>query len=274
MADYTIEEQIVSYIARSFNPEDNFSVIAVSMSGNIGLALAKALYAPRLSLLGLTKGKYAILRNVRYPMPPGKIPEECIETLFSTEDIFPLIVRGKYMIIMQPLQIDQYGHMNLSLVGDKFRPTQSFVGSRNVPTNTANMPRTLYFVPNHLKRVFVEKVDFISGLGYGKERKEGIVKWGAPIEIVSNLGILDFEEETGKARLKSIHTGVTVDQVVENTGYDLIIPETLSETPSPNSEELQLLREVIDPLGVRRLDFATKKTFQKIVAEIQAGVVN
>ncbi|MBW2367192.1 MAG: hypothetical protein JRH15_04835, partial [Deltaproteobacteria bacterium] len=206
MGNYTVEEQLVCYIARSFKPEDDFSVLATTPSNSIGLALAKALYAPRLSLIGITNGKYALIRDIRFPFIPGSLPDKCIETLFDTEAVFGLVTRGKYFIIMQPVQIDQYGNMNLSLLGDKYRPSKSFVGSRNVPTNTVNAPRTLYFVNNHLKRVFVEKVDFISGVGYGKERKEGVVKWGAPIEVISNLCVVDFEEETGRARLKSIHT--------------------------------------------------------------------
>jgi glutaconate CoA-transferase subunit B len=117
----------------------------------------------------------------------------------------------------------------------------------------------------------VEKVDFKSGVGHGKERKEGIVKWGAPIEIISNLCVVDFEEETGRARLKSIHTGITLGQVKENTGFELIIPESISETGAPTDEELHILRNIIDPVGVRRLDFARGEEYEQVLAEIMSG---
>lgn len=270
MTNYTRDEQITCCIARSFTEEDDFCVIATSFSGSVALVLAKELYAPGLSLVGLAEGRYAILKDIRFPMTPGSPPEECIETVFSTEEAFSLVAGGKWFVIMQAVQIDQYAYMNLSLLGDKFRPTQSFVGSRGIPTNTVIMPRTLLFVSNHVSRVFVEEVDFKSGVGYGEERKEGIVKWGAPIEVISNLCLIDFEEKSGKARLKSLHTGVSLGQVKKNTGFDLIIPEDLSETPAPSDEELRLLREVIDPCGVRRLDFVRGEEYKQVMNEIMA----
>ena len=182
-----------------------------------------------------------------------------------------MCVRGKYFIIMQPIQVDQYGYMNLSLLGDMHKPSSVFVGSRNVPSNTVNMPRTLYFVPRHLRRIFVEKVDFKSGVGYGKERREGIVKWGAPIEIISNLCVVDFEEETGRARLKSTHANITLDEVKENTGFELVIPAMISETSAPTDEELNLLRNTIDPLGARRLDFVRGEEYRQVMTEIMSG---
>jgi acyl CoA:acetate/3-ketoacid CoA transferase beta subunit len=172
---------------------------------------------------------------------------------------------------MQPVQIDQYGYMNLSLVGDRDRPSAVFVGSRGVPDNTVNGSRTLYFVPNHLKRVFVEKVDFASGLGYGKERKEGRIEWGAPLKIITNLCVMDFEEESGRVRLKSLHTGVTLDQVKENTGFELILPDPVPETEPPTSEELHWIREIIDPSGISRLDFVKGEAFKRVLSEIMKG---
>jgi acyl CoA:acetate/3-ketoacid CoA transferase beta subunit len=172
---------------------------------------------------------------------------------------------------MQPVQIDRNAYMNLSLVGDKLKPSAVFVGSRNVPDNTVNQPRTLYFVPHHSTRVFVDKVDFISGVGYGKEREEGLAKWGSPIEIISNLGVIDFDPETGRARLKSMHTGVSLNQVKENTGFDLIIPEPLPGMDPPTEEELHWIRDEIDPLGVRRLDFVRGEEYKQVMAEIMGG---
>ncbi len=271
MANFTIEEQIACYIARSFNPDDDFAVLATGPCGLVGLALAKELYAPRLSLLGHAKSRFAVMRQYRFPFMPGNPPPELIETLLTMDDVFALVVRGKYFIIMQPVQVDQNGYMNLSMVGDKFKPAAVFVGSRNVPDNTVNQPRTLYFVPNHNRRVFVEKVDFISGVGYGKERREGIAKWGAPIEILSNLCAIDFDPETGKARLKSVHTGVTVEHVQANTGFDLIIPEPLPGMDPPTDTELRHIRDEIDPLGVRRLDFVRGEEYKNVMAEIMSG---
>jgi acyl CoA:acetate/3-ketoacid CoA transferase beta subunit len=271
MVNYTTEEVVVCEIARSFGPADDF---ILSVTGNCGLvagALAKELYAPRLNFYTAAKGTGAFLRNVRYPFVFGAPPEAFIETLVSMTEVFECVGRGKWCIMMQPVQIDKYGYMNLSLVGDKTRPSAVFVGSRGVPDNTVNAPFILYFVPNHVKRVFVEEVDFISGLGYGKERKDGTIKWGAPAKIITNLCVMDFDKESGRVRLKSIHNGVTLDQVKENTGFDLILPDVIPETEPPTDQELHWIREIIDPSGISRLDFVKGEEFNKILSDIMRG---
>ena len=272
MADYTFNEQIVSVIARSFGDNDDFIFSSTSNCGLVAGVLAKELYAPKLHLSMPAKGQYAFLNNVRFPFMFGAPPEEFIETLIGMNEIFELVVRGKWCILMQPVQLDQFGYMNLSMVGDMKKPSAVFVGSRGVPDNTVNAPRIMYFVPGHTTRSFVDKVDFISGLGYGKERKDGTVKWGAPAKVITNLCVLDFEEETGRVRLSSLHTGVTLDQVKESTGFDLVIPDPVPETAAPSEEELHWIREVIDPAGISRLDFLKGKDFMAAMSEIMKAM--
>lgn len=271
MLDFTIGEQIVCEIARSFNPDDDFIVNATTNCGFVGIALAKELYAPKLSFSMNAKGKSAFLMDVRYPFIIGQPPERFIESLLDMEDIFNIVTRGKWCIIMQPVQIDKYGYTNLSLVGDMNKPSAVFVGSRGVPDNTVNGPRTIYYLPNHAKRVFVDKVDFISGVGYGKEWKGGIIKWGLPVKIITNLCIMDFDEETGRVRIKSIHRGITLNQVKENTGFELIIPDLVPETKVPSNEELHWIRNLIDPSGISRLDFLKGEDFKQVLSEIMRG---
>ena len=170
MANYpsTMEEINVCEIARSFGKDDDFVIAAANNSAIVGAVLAQELYAPRVSFSMGAKGKNAILRNVRYPFIVGKPPEGFIETLVDMEDIFEAVLRGNWCMIMQPVQLDKYGYMNLSLVGDINKPHRVFVGSRGVPDNTTNAPRIIYFVPSHSTRMFVEHVDFKSGIGHGK----------------------------------------------------------------------------------------------------------
>ncbi|MDY7038021.1 MAG: hypothetical protein SV375_17895, partial [Thermodesulfobacteriota bacterium] len=105
----------------------------------------------------------------------------------------------------------------------------------------------------------------------GRERKEGLVKWGAPVRIITNLCVLDFDEETGGVRLKSVHSGISLDQVKENTGFELIIPDKVVETDAPTDEELHWIREIIDPAGISQLDFAKGKDFSRLLSEIMKG---
>ena len=274
MPDYTREEQIVTQIARSFGPEDEIIVSATNNLGLVGSALAQRLYAPRLKLSVDAKGRGALLSNVRLPFLTGDPPEEFIETSFTMKEIFETILRGKWNMLMQPLQIDKVGNTNISLVGDKRKPSRVFLGPRGIPEHTANGAQVYCIVPDHSSRVFVERVDFICGLGYGTERKEGVVKWGAVHRVFSNLGVFDFEEETGRMRVKSVYTGVSIQQVIDNTGFELLIPKSVPEAEPPTKEELQLLREDIDPMGTARLDLVKGDARKELLKQIMQGAIH
>jgi len=268
---YTLEEQLVSALAREFTPEDEIGVTAIFTFSFVAATLAQELYAPKLAVCMMAKGRWGLLNKVRYPFEVGKPPGQFIEALMTMDDIFDFLVRGKWNIFMQPAQIDKYGNMNISTIGDWHKPKAALVGARGVPDNTTNGGRVYYNVANHTNRVFVEKVDFVCGAGYGPERKQGVIKWGAPKKVFTNLGVFDFEKKTGRMRVASVHTGVTQQQVVENTGFELIWPKRVPETPPPSEEELHLLREIMDPAGVRRLDFVKGDDFNRVMKEIQTG---
>lgn len=271
--NYTLEEQIVSQIARAFGPGDVIAIMAISNCSLVGAALAQRLYAPELAISQQIKGNkgWVWLSNVVLPFPPNNPPEQCTEISFNTDEIFDLQLAGKLNVLMSPAQIDKVGNMNISVIGDWERPTAVLAMARGVPDNTTNGKAVFYVVNNHSARVFVEKVDFVCGYGQGAEREQGVMKYGRPEKVFSNLGVLDFEEKTGRMRLKSVHTGVTPQQVVDATGFELVIPDPVPETPPPTEEELQLIREVIDPRGVRRLDFLKGEALQQVMREINAG---
>lgn len=271
MVDYSVEEQVICYLARSFDSDDEIGVFALNNCTNAGLSLAKKLYAPRLAILKQSEGKYCVVSESRLSPKLGQVSEKIIETRYSSEEAFAMVNNGRYMVIMQPVQVDKNGSINLSLVGDIAKPKMTFVGSRGAPSNTVNQRKTLYFVTNHSPRTFVEQVDFKSGVGYSQERRDGAIKWGSPIEVISNLCVIDFEEARGTARLKSLHKGVTRKDVEESTGFELIVPEDVPETPVPTKEELELIRTKIDPLGMRRLDFASREDYARIDAEIRSA---
>lgn len=273
-ADYTLEEQLVCQLAREFGPEDYLGVSGMLNYTYVALSLAQALYAPNICFYGdagASKGHTVLMSGVRFPFMLGRPPEPFIDSLLTSEETFALLLAGRWNIFMQPVQVDKYGNTNLSLVGDMRNPSRVFVGSRGLPDNTTNGGRIYYTVPSHTDRVFVEKVDFISGVGYCPERREGIVKHGAVKNIFTNLCVLDIDEETKQLRLKSVHKGITVDQVKENTGFDLVMPASVPETPAPTTEELKLIRETIDPAGIRRLDHAKGDEFKSIMGEITKG---
>lgn len=259
MEKFSLAEQVVVEIARSFKPNDNFVTQAVSISGLVALALAQRLYAPNIHLVGLAKGCSALLHDVSFTFPVDfgmdSTPPQFVESIIGMSEIFDYVVKGKWCILMQPAQIDQYGNANTLLAGDKKKPTRAFVGPRGLPCNTVNALVTYYLVNNHNPKVFKDKVDFVCGVGYGRERSEGSVKWGAVSRIFTNLGVFDFDSNTHGMRIKSVHQGIALQQVIDNTGFQLVIPDKLPVTMPPTEEELSLLRTQIDPLGLSKMDF-------------------
>lgn len=150
-------------------------------------------------------------------------------------------------------QIDKYGNCNIVCIGDYHRPKVRLIGPINQPGHFSLFGRE-FIVVEHEKRNFVDRVDFISGVGYldgpGAREKLGI-RGGGPCLIFTDKAIFDFDAETKLARLKAIHPGVSLDEVIENTGYTHdYVPREVPETPPPTDEELRIIREVIDPRGV------------------------
>jgi len=91
-------------------------------------------------------------------------------------------------------------------------------------------------------------------VGFGEAREKAGVRDGCPGVVVSNLGVFDFDEASGKMRLQSLHPGVSIEEVKEKTGFELLIPSKIPETEPSTKEEVDLIRKQIDPLGLRFLD--------------------
>ena len=112
-----------------------------------------------------------------------------------------------------------------------------------------------YWNPTHSPLSMVEKVDYISAAGYlgGGDARERLGLEGGPQLVISNLAVMDFHPGSKKMRLKSVHPGITVEEVQEATGFKLLMPESaIYETKPPTQEQLRLIREVIDPDNMRK----------------------
>lgn len=154
------------------------------------------------------------------------------------------------------LQIDPYGNSNLIGIGEDYRKLK-FRGPGAVGTcNATVMNGRFHLVVNaHDRRIFVEKCDYISSLGWGKGSKDARSRLGlsgGPKYCVTPLCVMDFEEESKRLRLRSVHPGVKVSDVIERTGFELIIPQDVPETPLPTRRELEILRTRIDVAGSLR----------------------
>ena len=158
--------------------------------------------------------------------PLGAKPSTLLlESHMPYRKVFDVVWSGRRNLIMMASQIDRDGNQNISAIGDWAQPKAQLVGVRGAPGNTVNHS-TSYWVPNHSTRSFVEHVDVVSGVGYERAAAAGpsASRFHEIRHVVSNLGVFDFETADHVMRLRSVHPGVTVAEVAEATGFDLVMP--------------------------------------------------
>lgn len=219
---------------------DDGEVLASPMGRipSIGARLARLTFAPDLLL---TDGEALLVR-----------PDGTPEGWLPYREHLAWVTGGRRHVMMGASQIDRFGNQNISCIGDWERPRRQLLGVRGAPVNTLNNP-TSYWIPKHSRRVFVERVDMVCGVGY--DRAAGARYHRIP-RVVSDLGVFDFATPDRSMRLASLHPGVTVEQVREATGFELTVPEEVPATREPTGEELRLIREVVDPAGARAQEVA------------------
>jgi len=170
--------------------------------------------------------------------------------------MFDVVWSGKRHVIMGASQIDPYGNQNFAAIGSDYRvPKTQLIGFRGAPGNTVNHA-TSYWVSAHSPRVFVEKVDVVTGVGWDRAAAagRGATEFFDLRRVVSNLAVMDFGGPDHRMRLVNVHPGVTVQEVVDATGFELAMSPQIGESRLPTAEELRLIREVIDPDGLRRTE--------------------
>jgi acyl CoA:acetate/3-ketoacid CoA transferase beta subunit len=176
---------------------------------------------------------------------------DTVEGWLPYRQVFRLVARGRRHVMMGASQLDRYGNQNIACVGDWARPSRQLLGVRGAPGNTINHT-TSYWVPRHSPRVLVERVDVVSGVGY--DRAAGLGPPGNRFHeirrVVTDLAVLDFTGPGHAMAVRSVHPGVTLDEVVAATGFPLDAAGDVPETPGPTAAELALIRE-LDPDGLR-----------------------
>ena len=170
----------------------------------------------------------------------------------------------------RPAQIDQYGNTNNICIGDWKKPKIRLPGCAGIADFSMFYSRgSFLYTPRHDGRTFVpsEKLFFISGVGF-PEGKQSICGGAGPQCVITNLAYLDFDENSKKMRVKSIHPGHDIDEVKNSTGFDLVISDDLLETKPPTAYELRQLREEVDPLGIRKLEVLAGKEREQLLEKI------
>ncbi len=163
----------------------------------------------------------------------------------------------------RPAQVDPAGNFNNIAFGKDYnKPRLRLPGSGGIPDLTVSSENVYLYVTRHSRVTFAAHLDFCSGLGCSAARTHG----EGPRYLVTDLGQFDFAN--GRMRLTSYHSWTTPEQVQSRTGFELEIAPDVHPTPEPTAEEVRLLREEIDPLGIRNLEFIGGSDRRQLIHEI------
>jgi acyl CoA:acetate/3-ketoacid CoA transferase beta subunit len=232
-------------IADAFADDGEIFASPMGLLPILGVRLAKLTSNPDLVI---SDGESLFLAGV----PPLFAKGDVIEGWIPFRKVFDVVAHGPRHVMMGATQVDRHGNQNISAIGEFARPRRQLLGSRGAPGNTVNN-RTSYWVPKHSVRVFVEQVDIVSGVGPARAKSAGpaAARFNDIHRIVSDLAVFDVGGPGDTVRLLSVHPGVGVDEVREATGFELEVPADVPTTREPTPAEQVLVREVLDPKGLR-----------------------
>ena len=245
---YNTMEMMICAASRAL--EDGKTVAVGTGAPCAATMLAQKTHAPNLVILFEAGGVAPIL-----PQMPISVGDS--RTFFrgvmasSMCEIMSACCRGLVdYAFLGGAQIDPDGNINSTCIGKHEKPKVRFPGSGGANDFASFCWKTLVLTV-HNKRRFVEKVDFLTSPGYltgpGAREEAGLPARSGPYKIITNLAVLGFDEETRRMRVESLHPGVTLEHVIENTGFALIIPGSIRETEEPTADRLRILREEVDP---------------------------
>lgn len=262
--NYTIDELMSVCIARQVRDGE---VLAQGINTPLVMAafiLAKCTHAPNVrfaSAIGQS------ICETWAPLGVGRIEDQWLGQALihvgfaaAAADLLPNYNPKEFF---RPAQVDAAGNFNNIAFGkDYAHPRFRLPGSGGIPDVTTYSNHVYLYVPRHSRVTFVQKVDFVSGLGHVPQRVRG----SGPNYLVSDLG--QFDWANGHMRLIARHPGISIQQIQVKTGFTLELAADIIETPPPTPEEIRLLREEIDPLGARKLELLGGSARKQLLRDI------
>lgn len=215
----------------------------------VASALAKRRQAPNLTIV--LEGGIVGLR-----LRPGQLPDSTNEMCAAVDadmitgicDVFLAAQRGHFDYgFLGCAQIDRYGNINTSIIGDPDAPTVRLPGTGGA-NDIISLCNETFVVTAHEPRRFVERVDFVTSPGYldgGSARRRAGLVHGGPSRVITDLAVLDFEPETRRMRVIALQPGVDLADVQAATAFDLLVADDLARVPEATPEELDLLRHLL-----------------------------
>ena len=249
MVDYNAMELMICLAARAL--EDGSTVVVGTGAPCAAAMLAQKTHAPNLMILFEAGGVGPVLPTMPISVGDSRTFHRAIMAS-SMPDVMEACQRGMIdYCFLGGAQIDKYGNINSTVIGDYYKPKVRFPGSGGANDLASLCWRTMVITP-HDPRRFVDKVDFITTPGYltGKGAREasGLPPGTGPYKIITNLCVMGFDDETKRMMVESIHPGVSREDIVKNTGFELLWAEEVAPSEPPTQEELRILREEVDPM--------------------------
>ncbi|GLR66055.1 CoA-transferase [Acidocella aquatica] len=246
--EFSLAELLIVAGAEAWRHDGEVMGTGIGPLPRIAVSLAKASFNPKLAT---TDGECWYTSD---PLPPGmKVADVEVEGWSPYERVFSGLWGGRRHAMGAPVQLDRFGQSNISAIGDHAKPKAAMLGARGFPGNSIHHPNSFFF-PQHTTRAFVAgEVDYVCSAGYNPARYPG-GKFPAGLDlrlIVTELAVLDFRGKNHAIRVRSLHPGVSLEQVCDNTGFPLERPETIPTTPAPTAEQLALIAR-LDPRSVRK----------------------
>lgn len=246
--EYSPNELLICTAARMM--EDGATAFIGTGIPMLAAALAQRLYAPNLVMVFEFGGLGAQLAEL--PLAVGG--EATFHRGLSASGICDIVETAQRGFIeygfLGGAQIDCFGNLNSTVIGDHEHPRARLPGSGGANDVGSHCWRTIAIMRQDRRR-FVKKVDFITTPGYltgpGGREAAGLLRGSGPYRVVSNLAVLGFHPETKRMMLLATQPGVSIAQVLENTGFELVMAEEIFENQPPTPEELTILRMHVDP---------------------------
>lgn len=248
MSEYNAMELMVVIGSRQL--EDNAMVVVGTGAPCAAAMLAQKTHAPGLVVFFEAGGMAPRLPRMPISVGDSRTAAQAVQAS-TMADVMNACQRGLVdYTFLGGAQIDTYGNLNSTCVGDWEKPKVRFPGSGGANDLASLCRKTLVLTPQDNRR-FVEKVSFITTPGYlqgGDSReKAGLPAGTGPYRVITNLAVMGYHEESKRMMALSLHEGISREEVIENTGFELLFSDNLETTKAPTEEELRLLREEVDP---------------------------
>lgn len=249
-SNYTLVDLIICAAANTW--KDEGEVLATGIGVLPRLAASLCMLTVNKDLMMTDSEAFMVSEPIPIgPRLAGFRPK--FESWMGFSRIFDNVWGGKRHALVGPTQVDKFGQSNISVVGGTYdKPKVQMLGVRGFPGNSINHANS-FFIPDHNKRVFLDgECDVVCSVGYNPARlPKGYSLNDIKVGFVyTNLCVMDFGGKNHQLRLLSLHPGVSVEQVTENTSFEIEVPSEVAETPLPTEAQMMLIKE-LDPHNLR-----------------------